>query len=149
MRGGSVSIYVVDVLRLNTSVFESIRHDANRPVTVLRRLSNVERVARHSVTDQFGVNLCAAAARSLEFFQNQYPGPFADHKSIAFCIKRATGVLGIIVASRQRPHRCESADAHWCDRCLRASSQHRIGISTLNNLEAVSNCMSAGRASGT
>ena len=85
----------------------------------------------------------------LQLFKDQDARAFTDHKAIAVAIKRAACVLGIIVASRQRAHRGEPADAHRRDRGFGASADHRVGVASLNDLEAVADGVRARRTGRT
>src|SRR5438309_4167730 len=123
MGGCAVSIDIVNLVRLNTGVPDGIRHHSNRAVSVFRRLGDMKRVTRHSVTNDFGVNLRPSLASMPELFENQDARAFTDNESVALGVERAARVFGIIVTSRQGSHSREAADAHRSDGSFGAAAE--------------------------
>src|SRR5712691_10304319 len=100
-------------------------------------------VCSHAVADNLGINVRAALLRQFEFFKDQDARAFANNESVAIPLKGTAGVLRIVVAGGESPHRSESSNTHRRDRRLCPAANHHIGIAALNNPEAVADSMSA------
>ena len=133
-------------MRRDPCVLERHRYHAHCAVAIFGRLRDVKGVARHAVADDFGVKLRAAPAGVRQFFEHQNPRAFADDEAIAVGVERAGCPRRVVVARRQRPHRRKAADAHRRDGRLGAAADHRIGVTALDDLEAVADRMRSRRA---
>src|SRR5215813_8691376 len=102
------------------------------------------RIAGHSIAYYLGINLGAAAACSLELFKDKYSGPLADNKTIALGVKGTAGMIRIIISSGKGPHCGKTTNAHRSDCRFSSSAQHRVGISSLDDLETVADRVRAG-----
>ena len=63
-----------------------------------------------------------------EFLQNNYPGSFTHHKTVARGVEWPGGVLGILIARAHGIHRAETADAHGNNGGFGAARKHHPGI---------------------
>src|SRR5579864_1259313 len=86
-RRGPVRVDVADFFRSYLGVLGRCQHYAVRPVALFRRLGHVERVARHSITNDFSNNICVPPLCMFQRLQYEHAGPFADHKSVALRIE--------------------------------------------------------------
>src|SRR5207248_9842229 len=109
-RRSAVGIDVLDVRRFEAGILQRALHHAHHSAAVFRRRRDVVRVARHAVAGDFAVDPRAAGDGALALFDNDDAGPFAHYESVALQVPGPRGVLGIVVAGRQRAHRGESAD---------------------------------------
>ena len=106
------------------------------------------RVGAHSISDQFGQNRRAAPAGVFQFFENQNSRAFADDESVAHLVPRTAGVLGIVIALRQRAHGAKSADRQRCDAGFGPSADHHIRIVVLDNPHRIADRVRTGGARG-
>src|SRR5207245_7756453 len=70
----------------------------------------------------------------LQFFQDERPSTLSHHKTVAFTVKGATGLLGGRRVWRQRSHVAEGADGQWCDDRFSAAGNHHIRSTTHNRM---------------
>ena len=95
-----MGINIPDLLRRHTGVAQRLLQAEGDPARLRVRLGHVVGIRAHAVADDLSVNGGPTALRLLELFQDEHPSTFAQHKAVAPFIKRATGLLGGIVACR-------------------------------------------------
>src|ERR1700722_6792352 len=146
--GSAVGVYVADVFGLELGVLDGGAHDAVGTVAVGGGLRDVVGVAGHAVADNFGEDGGVAFLRVLEGFEDEDAGAFADHETVAAGSERAGGVSGIVVASGERFHGGETADAHGSDGGFRAAADHHFGGAALDDFEGVADSVGGSGARG-
>ena len=104
------------------------------------------RVGREAVAENLSQDLCAACLRGLKLFEDQYASAFSDHEAVAILVKGAAGVLGVVVARRERSHRGEPSHTQWRDGGFGAACDHRVGITALNDAKGVADRVCRGGA---
>src|SRR6266545_5271114 len=142
---GSMGVDVAHFLRLNPGIADRLLHHSDCARACFVGHGQMKGVRCHTVPDQFRVDSRAAPFGQFELFQDQNARAFADNKSIPVAFKRTGRVLRIVVASRKRSHRGESSDAHRRDRRFSSAANHYVRITTLNDLETISDSMGACR----
>ena len=97
-RGSAVGVDVIHLCGLELRILERVAHDAESAFAVVRGSGEMERVAAHAVSHDFGQNGRAAALGELQLFENQDARAFAHDETIAVAIERPGCVRGIVVA---------------------------------------------------
>src|SRR5262249_59728971 len=90
----------------------------------------------------------AAGLPGFQSARNHTPGLFTDHKTVTPYVERARGARRVVVAGREGAHGRKSADRHRSDCAFAAAADHRHGVATLNDLEAIADGVRARAASG-
>src|SRR5262249_20953206 len=142
-----VNIDVVDPGWGDCGVVDCLQHDAPCALSILRWRGYVERVACHSVADNFSVELRTPLAGMLELLENQNACALTDDETITILVEWPRGSSRIIVSRRECTHRGESTDRHRSDCTLASTADHGNRITTLDDSEAVSDRMGS-RAAG-
>ena len=106
------------------------------------------RICAHAITRQFAINLCAACPGMFEFFQNQYPGTLAHHKTIAILVPWTAGRFGLVVARAQRARGAKPANAQFMHSRFGTASHHDVGITILDDPRCLANAVVARGAGG-
>lgn len=106
-------------------------------------------IARKTITDNFGIYLCAARLGMLIFFQHDNASTLAHHKAIACHIIGAARLFGrVIKAGGEGLGPAESRNANGTDGAFRAACQHDVGIVHRDHSCSIANRVCAGRAGG-
>src|SRR5262245_35293825 len=87
-RRSPMGVDVIHFLGLYSCIENGIVHHAKSAVTFLRRLRNMESIARHTIAHHLSKNGSPPPPGHLQFLQDQYPGTLADHKTIPVLVKR-------------------------------------------------------------
>src|SRR6185369_16233552 len=95
--GRAVEVYVVEIFRLATSVFEREAHRACWLVTIFGESHAMIRVARRAIADHFSVNLRAAIQRMPQLFKDINPRAFAKNDSGSIARERSRSAMWLIV----------------------------------------------------
>ena len=144
--GRAVRVEVLDVLGGDAGVAERHAHAAGG--TVGRRGRDVEGVAREAVADDFGVDVGAAGAGVLKLLENEDAGAFAHHEAVAVLVEGTGGGLRIVVATGERMHVVEAADAHGMNRGLAAARHHHGRVAAGDDVHGLADGVKARRAGG-
>src|SRR6266545_2522222 len=140
-----MGVDIAHFLRLNPGIANRLLHYSDCARACFVGHSQMEGVCGHAITDQLRVDSRAAPFGQLQLFQDQNARAFANNKSVPISFKGMGRVLRIVVASRKRSHRGEAGDTHWRDCRFSPAANHYVGITTLNNLETISDSMGACR----
>src|ERR1700682_5619983 len=109
-------------------------------------------VSGHAVAHNLGVDARAPVPGKFQLLKNHDPCSLTNHKAVAITFKRPGGMLWIVIARGQSPHRGKTGNTHWRDGRFRTATNHYIGIAALNYFEAVTDGMcsrgTCGRRSG-
>src|SRR5580692_8618469 len=146
--GGAVRVDVADVFRLELGVLDGGAHDAVCAVAVGGGLRDVVGVAGHAVADDFGEDGGVAFLRVLQGFEDEDAGAFTNYETVAAGVERAAGVSGIVIASGERFHGSETADAHGGDSGFRAAADHHFRGAAFDDFEGVADGVGRGGAGG-
>src|SRR5205085_2629748 len=103
-RRSAVRVDVADLIRLDATITHRHLHHAPRARSGLVGHRDVESVGGHAVTDQLGVNLCAARARKLQLFEDHDACALADDEAVAVALEWPRSMYGIVIACRERAH---------------------------------------------
>ena len=95
-----MGVHVVDLVRIQAGIAQSIVHAAGGALPVLRRLGHMMSVTAHTVADQLGINGSAAGSGVLVFLQHHNPRAVAQHKAVAVPVPGPAGGFRIVVAGR-------------------------------------------------
>ncbi len=83
----------------------------------------------------------------LELLEDEDPGSFSHHESVAGRVEGTRGRLGTIVALGERFHVGKAADRHRRDGGFRTACDHDIRVAVLDRPICITYCMSARGAS--
>src|SRR5215472_7719125 len=91
---GAVGIDIVNIGRTHSGIAHRVLHYPESALVFRRRLSDVIRVAAHSVAHDFGNGLGAAPTRMLQLFEDQDSRSFANHESVPGAVPRTARPFG-------------------------------------------------------
>ena len=88
----------------------------------------------------------AARQRVLGRLEDDDAGALAEEEAVAVAVERPRGLLGIVVALRERAHVREGREAHRQERRLRAAGDDDVDLAALDHAQAVEEAMTLERA---
>src|SRR5258705_8743864 len=103
----------------------------------------MKRVCGHTVADDLCVNTRPALFRAFESLQDHDARAFAYNETVAIPFKRPGSMRRVVVARRESSHRSKSRHAHRRNCRFRTAANHQVGITALNDLEAIADRMRA------
>jgi len=106
----------------------------------------VEGVGGEAVAEHFSQNICATCLGKLKLFKDENARAFADYEAVAILVEGAAGVLGVVVAGGECPHRGEPGHTQRRDGGFRAARDHGVGIAALDDAKGVANSVRRGGA---
>ncbi len=92
-----MGVDVVDIVRRQAGALQRHRHAAVRAIAIFRRCGDVVSVTGKAVTDDFGINLCAARLGMFQLLQNDDAGTFAHDETVTVAIIGTGCLLRIVV----------------------------------------------------
>ena len=99
--------------------------------------SDVVGVCGHAAANHLAVNFGAPGTGVLEIFEDDGPGAFAQHETVACGVEWPGGPRRIVVPRRQRLQRIESTDAALHHRCFGSTGHNGICLAKANGVEGV------------
>ena len=88
MGAGAVSVYIVDILRSGSRVFNRYFHGFGRTAAILRRGGNVVGVAGRAVSHQLRQDFGSSGFGVLQGLQDYNTGTLSHDKTVSLLIKR-------------------------------------------------------------
>ncbi|MNR39358.1 hypothetical protein D3C85_1575650 [compost metagenome] len=79
-------------------------------------------------------------------FEHQGAGAFTHDEAVAVTVVGAGGVLGVVVAARERLHRGERGQRHRVDGGFGAAADDDVGLAGADQVQAHVDGFGAGRA---
>ena len=144
-----MGVDVVDVVGRHIGAAQRRLHAAIGSIAVLRRRGDVERIAGHTVTDEFPVNPGAAAFRMLVFFEHHGAGALPHDEAVAIPVIWPRRALGRLVESgRQRAAGGKAGKRQPVDRRFRPTRDHDVGVAQRHEPSGVADGVRAGRTRG-
>ncbi len=145
-RRGSMRIQVVDVGGLEVCILQrKLHHPPNTP-TVFRRCVSVKRVRVRGVTNKLRQDVCSSVERMFKLFKDEDARTFAHDKPISRSVPGPRRCRGGVIAGGECAHRCEASDRQRRNRCLAATTDHYVSITSFQDAEAFTDRVSARRA---
>ena len=127
-RRGAVSIHVLDSLRGQPRVIQCVVHRLGATASILGRQRHMVRIAAHAKALDLGIDWRAARPGRCILLQHYDAGAIAQYKAIPIRIPGSRRRLGVVIASRQRARRRETAQAHFGGGHFSAAGQHGVRI---------------------
>jgi len=81
-------VNMIDIARINLSVFNGCNHCIGCTSAIIRSLGNMESITRHTKTGYFGINFSTPCFCMLVLFEQEYPGTLTEHRTVALLSKR-------------------------------------------------------------
>ncbi len=141
----SVGVNIINLLRLNSGIFNRPSHTVCGSASILARRCNVK--ASHDAPyPHISNRISAPRALACSYSSiRSMPAPSPKTKPLRSQIKRYRGAVRILGFAK-RPHTGESSDCKRCDACLASSANHNVLIPVSDISEAVSNCIGSAGA---
>src|SRR4029453_14880875 len=103
---------ISDLLRPNAGIRDRIQHDPVGAMSIFGRQGDMECIAAHSVSDEFGKDLRSTLLCEFKLLEDEHAGTFADHEPVAIFIEWTRCPLRLFVACGQSAHGGKSTDSH-------------------------------------
>ena len=130
VRGGTMSIDVVDVGGIQTGHLHGHIHCLGQTPSLRCRGGNVMRIARGAVSHHLTVNLGPTLLGTLQALQEDGAGTLSHDEATAIGIERSGARYGIVVGKgRHGLHGAETSIAKRGDGGLGTTGDHHVGVS--------------------
>ena len=146
--GGTVGVDVLHRLPVDPRIFDGCPHHPRSTVAGGIWSGDVVGIARHTVTQDLGVDGGPATARGLHLFENQDARPLAEHKTIAAFVPGPGGLLRLVIAGGEGTHGAEASKGQGGDHRFGTPGNHGVGHAELNLPEGIPHRVQPGGASG-
>ena len=147
-RRGSVRVDVADPLRLDPGAQQRGAHHVRDTDRLGLGLRHVVRVVRRAVAEHLGVDAGAAGLGGLEILEEEDARALAHHEPRPRRIEGTRGKRRVVVLDREAAHGGEAREDQRVHARLAPAGQHGVGISPLDQLGRLSDCVRPGCAGG-
>src|SRR5699024_4166201 len=105
-----MGIEVIYFFGIQLAVGQGLLHSCRSAFAFRMRGRHMVGIGRHSRTGYFSIDFGSARFGVLVLFQNERSCPLSHYKTVAVFIEGTSGVLGLVITLRHRPHGRESTE---------------------------------------
>jgi hypothetical protein len=143
-----VGVDVIEVLGVELRVTQGHFHAGRGTATLGMDVGDPIRVGTRAIADDFAVDLRAAGLGSLELFEDEHSGPFAQDEAVAIFVERARGVTRIGVSRGKGREQVEARDAERVNHAVSAAGKHHLGIAAADDFGRFADRLAGSGTSG-